>query len=136
MKSTLSAIVLFITVLSCDAQNKKSLRFDGLYQTTAEDGIVRYLRFYANGVVLDVVTTENGDAKDVIKWLNKNTPGWYGKGTWENHSGRLYFTTTCTNGTLVYEGIIVSEYNLKLHLKSLINSGATSPTYYFIKISK
>ena len=132
MKNTLILVFLFcVSTIQVFSQNQNTVRFDGLYQTeTSEESDLRaFLRFYADSSVISTTTT--GEATDVIKWLKKPYDN---QGKFEIKGNKLYFTTTSSYGTVVYEGIIESEYRLILKTKSLINGYVDEKSYYFIKL--
>lgn len=132
MKQTLIFVFLFcISTTQVFSQTQKAVRFDGLYQTeTSEESDRRhFLRFYADSTVISA--SSMGEATDIIIWLKKPFEI---QGKFEIDVNKLYFTTTSSRGTIVYEGIIESEYRLTLKTKSLINGHESEKIYYFIKL--
>jgi hypothetical protein len=131
-------IVTLLTQASYSfSQSKEKVRFDGLYQTVSEiDSIsnvtsYRYLRFYPDGKVLSVTSTDN--VYYLKKWFNlkQKNPS---VGIYELTAKRIYFTTTSNYGTVVYDGQINDKYYLDLSVKSLINGHLSQVKYYFVKV--
>ena len=109
-------------------ETQQEIRFDGLYQSETDIDSRKFLRFYSDSTVISVSST--GEATDVIKWFKK---GWDNEGKFEVKGNNIYFTTTSPSGSVVYEGLIESEYKLKLKMMSLINGHVSEELYYFIK---
>ncbi len=109
------------------------VRYDGLYQTgTAEEGAVHsrhYLLFRPSGAVHGVTST--GEARDVEKWLGSFE--YESRGKFEVEENHIHFSLTSEYGTVLYDGIIDTEYRLILTVESLINGYVTEDVYYLIK---
>ena len=130
MKQTIIFVFLFcISPIPVFSQSRVGLRFDGLYQSVSESDSRHFLRFYSDSTVISVTST--GEATDVIKWLKKPYDN---QGKFEIKGNRIYFTTTSSYGTVVYEGLIDTEYKLILKVKSLINGHLSEELFYFIKL--
>ena len=75
MRSTLAAVILTSLIGLSAGYGKTPLRFDGLYYRPGErepvDGkaATYYLRFYADGLVLAVVST--GTPQDLVLWFHR-----------------------------------------------------------------
>ncbi len=130
MKQTIIIVFLFcLSTIQVFSQINKRLRFDGLYQSATEGDSRKFLRFYADGTVISVTST--GEATDVINWLKKPYDD---QGNFEIKGKKIYFVTTSSYGSVVYEGFIDSKYKLKLNIKSLINGYESEWLFYFIKL--
>ncbi|NLT52714.1 MAG: hypothetical protein GXX85_17560 [Ignavibacteria bacterium] len=148
MKQNIIFVFLFcISTIQIFPQSHKGVRFDGLYQTQTDIESRHYFRFYSDSTVITdfesrhflrfypdstvISVTSTGVATDVIKWLTKPYDN---QGKFEVKGDRIYFTTTSSYGTVVYEGFIDSEYLLKLKTISLINGQESEKLFYFIKL--
>lgn len=112
------------------------VRFDGFYQSVIDEKALpeektwKYLRFYPNGKVISVTST--GNTLDLKKWFSIKKHKEYGN--WELDGNRLYFSTTTSNGTVIYDGFVIDKFYLELKIKSLINGYENTEKYYFVKI--
>ena len=132
MKRTILFAFLFcISAIQVFSQTNMKVRFDGLYQTelNIKSDSRRFLRFYSDNTVLSVSST--GEATDVIQWLEKP---YHDHGKYEIKENKIYFSTTSSYGTVLYEGLIESKNVLKLKLKSLINGHESEQIFQFIKV--
>jgi hypothetical protein len=104
------------------------LRTDGLYRegprydSEVQQGFCHYLRFYADGMALRTVST--GTPEEVIEWLNPDHLDFRG-GLWLRNGSHLFCETSCSQGTVEYEGTI-AENALVLDIRSHINGYRTS----------
>jgi hypothetical protein len=128
---------LFSLSLLGQTQKKGTIRYDGIYQTvtsidtTNSDTTRHFLRFYPNGKVISVGST--GTVLDLEKWFNINHKD-ISVGNFEITEKRIYFSTTSSTGTVIYDGLFINKYYLELNIKSLINNYTATERYYFIKI--
>ena len=133
MKRFLILILLLISTIQVFSQTLKEVRFDGLYQSETEGDYRSFLRLYSDGTVLSITST--GQVSDLKKWFKKPyKKPYHSRGLYEIKGNRIYFTTTSSSGTVVYEGIIESEYKLIITTKSLINGHEDEKIYYFITL--
>lgn len=129
MRQSFIIVFLFcISAIQVFSQSSIEVRFDGLYQSGTNGDSRYFLRFYSDSTVISVTST--GQATDVIKWFKKP---FNDQGKYEINGNKIYFTTTSSYGTVVYEGIIDSEYKITLTVISLINGHKSKEIYYFIK---
>ena len=97
-------IVHFVNGQMPDSSN---VLFDGFYQTKAyidkedNDTTYSYLRFYADGKVINV--TSEGTAFDLKDWFNLNMKN-LSVGNYQVRRKRIYFSTTSGAGTVIYKG--------------------------------
>lgn len=131
MKGIFISTLLCVATIQVFSQTLK-VRYDGLYQTQTKGDSRDFLRFYSDNIVLSVGT--RGEVRDLIKWFKKpyNRPSDC-RGKYEIINDKIYFTTTSSAGTVVYEGIIETKFKLRLKKKSLINGYEEEEVYYFIK---
>jgi hypothetical protein len=114
------------------------IRFDGFYQTKAyidkedNDTTYSYLRFYADGKVIEV--TSEGTALDLKDWFNLNMKN-PSVGNYKIRGKRMNFSTTSGAGTVIYKGKIKNKHFLISKSKSLINSYKEKEEYYFISVT-
>ena len=106
------------------------LRTDGLYRasSTSEDSCW-YLRFYADGTVLQVVST--GDAQQISSWFNKSKHfGYKDHGEYSRSGGSITFTIWETE----YDGTVgVDEIRLTQFYR---NTGYSAERIYsFVPVS-
>ena len=117
--------------------NIPQVRYDGFYQTVSDiskednDTSYSYLRFYSDGQVISV--TSEGTAYDLREWFNLGMHD-CSVGKYEIRGRRLYFSTTNTSGTVIYNGKISDQYHLSLKAKSLVNGYKDQEKYYFVEI--
>ncbi len=129
-QSVIITFIFLFSIIQAFSQTHKAVRFDGLYQSETNNNSRHFLRFYSDSTVISVTST--GEATDVIKWLKKPFDD---KGKYEIKGNKIYFTTSLSDfGTVVYEGVIYSEYKLQLKVKSLINGYVSENLFYFIKL--
>ena len=137
-----SLIFLCLTIFYfANAQTFDSsiIRFDGFYQTKGDidkqdnDTTYSYLRFYPDGKVISV--TSEGTALDLKDWFNlkMDNPG-IGNYDYKVKRGKIYFSTTSREGTVIYHGKVKKDYYLLLKFKSLINGRTGREKYYFVKV--
>jgi hypothetical protein len=97
-----------------------TVRLDGLYQSkrlsSQGTDYTKYLRFYSDGLVIDVSST--GSAAEVARWFTREKVD--SSGHYSLSGPTLHFSATSSVGTVDYEGEIVEE-KLMLRLHSHIN---------------
>jgi uncharacterized protein (TIGR02996 family) len=102
-----------------------------------------YLRFYRDGLVLDVTAsdprTQQG-LRQLLRWFRRdNEEGFFLRGTYHlrftTGQVRLSFEATSSYGTICYQGVIAGA-NLVLDIHSLINDYRGTGTYKLIRLSK
>jgi hypothetical protein len=113
------------------------VQYDGLYVScvaseSGGDKYYSYIRFYEDGLVLDVVSS--GTPRQVIKWLHRDAHN-QSKGFFATYKDALFkekihFATTSQQGVVVYMGEITGD-QLKLHSYSHINGYTASQEYKF-----
>jgi|SRR6185437_2640225 len=135
--------ILYILTIACFASGQTNqnniphVRYDGFYQTVSDiskednDTSYSYLRFYPDGRVISV--TSEGTAYDLREWFNLEMHD-SSVGKYEIRGKRLYFSTTNTSGTVIYNGKIGDQYHLSLKAKSLVNGYKDLEKYYFVEI--
>jgi hypothetical protein len=119
--------------------SSSKIRFDGFYQTISDidkqdnDTTYDYLRFYSDGKVISV--TSEGTALDLKDWfdLKMNNPS-IGSYDYKIKGGKIYFSTTSKEGSVIYHGKIKRDYYLLLKFRSLITGRRGREKYYFIKV--
>lgn len=113
------------------------LRTDGLYWSspadTSHDGhpvlISRgYLRFYADGTVLDVTST--GAPSDLRRWFNRGRRD-LGVGRYVIEGQQIRFSVFFENGQIDFAGTAETD-SLRLHVVSQLNGHQRTVTYYFV----
>ena len=110
------------------------LRFDGLYRSDRIQTYRKYLRFYADGVVMAVSST--GDGRAVSRWLKKGHAG-SAQGRWsvDRDRQKVYFRTTSDAGMVKYDGAILPD-GLSMNSASLINGAiARDVRYVFVPMA-
>ena len=110
------------------------LRFDGLYRSDRIQTYRKYLRFYADGIVMAVSST--GDARAVGRWLKKGHAG-SAQGRWsvDRDRQKVYFRTTSDAGMVKYDGAILPD-GLSMNSASLINGAiARDVRYVFVPMA-
>ena len=112
------------------------LRFDGLYQSAAENAnatsqlqIFRYLRFYADGTVIDV--SSSGTPAEVKSWFAKGHAS-VSPAPYQLAGNDLHFTIKSGRVTVKYQGKIDADGLLHLHSKSYFNQHEADLTYSFV----
>lgn len=136
MKHLVVVSIILIATFRVYSQDSTKVRFDGVYQTETRNNTRSFLRFYPDGTVISATST--GQAKNLSNWFTKekyNKP-WDSRGKYEIKNKNIYFTTSSQSGTVVYEGVIKTEYELSLNIKSLINGNQQKDIYYFIMLTK
>jgi hypothetical protein len=128
-RAEIITFIFLFSIFQAFSQTPKTVRFDGLYQSETYNNFRYFLRFYSDSTVISA--TSNGEVNDIIKWLKKPFDQ---QGQYEIKGNKIYFSTTSDFGTVVYEGVIDSEYKLQLKVKSLINGHLDEKLYYFIKL--
>lgn len=124
--------ILCISTIQVTSQPTKKIRVDGLYQKSEDYYGNSFIRFYSDGTVIVVSTTEDEKATDVIKWIKRGNPK-LSEGKYEIELDKIYFPTKSLYGIVIYEGIIESEYKLILSSKSLINGHKETDVIYYFK---
>lgn len=134
MKINNRIIVLLLIILltfNYSCSTKEKIRFDGVYQSETKDNFRDYYRFYSDGTVIQ--TNSRGNVTAVIKWLKKGKEVLH-RGKYNIKFKKIYFYTTSSNGTCIYEGEIINENKIKLKIKSLMNGHEAEKMIYFIKV--
>jgi hypothetical protein len=141
MKTFISLLTLLYSLFTYGQSDKKSLlNYDGYYETACyiekgdDEGSQDYLRFYANGKVINVGTDCEGTTGELKDWFNINAEQ-VGKGDYEIKGRRLIFSTKSKAGIIKYKGRIKKDGRIKLKWKSLINGSRGQETYKFIRIT-
>ncbi|MEP7317465.1 MAG: hypothetical protein ABI921_01950 [Panacibacter sp.] len=141
MKSLFSILTLIYSLSTYGQSDKKSLlNFDGYYQTDCyiekgdDEGSQDYLRFYANGKVINVGTDCEGTISELIDWFNINAEQ-VGKGDYELKGNRILFSTKSKTGIIKYKGRIKKDGRIKLKWKSQINGSRGHDKYKFIPVT-
>jgi hypothetical protein len=88
------------------------------------------LRFYSDGIVISCSST--GEAEDLKKWFDKDHPN-IGRGNYYKNNNNIYFKIELENGTIIYDGVIISDHEIILNTKSMINEHEGISKYYFVK---
>lgn len=113
------------------------LRTDGLYWSspadTSKDGgpplISRgYLRFYADGTVLDVTST--GAPSDLRRWFYRGRRN-LGVGRYVIEGQQIRFSVFFENGQIDFAGTAETD-SLRLHVVPQPNGHQRTVTYYFV----
>ncbi|MBA2499305.1 MAG: hypothetical protein H0V30_06220 [Chitinophagaceae bacterium] len=131
----LLAFCLLILVFNCDAQTKLKPSYNGLYHTLSDtlNPFRFYLRFYPEGDVIGYTTA--GNPQNLVKWFSKDhkSPT---KGQYVIEDTVLSFTLKSKEGLVNYEGVILPDNRLFLHIKSLINKYEGKETYFFWPVAE
>ena len=137
--STLLLVLTISHFANAQSFDTTKIRFDGFYQAKGDidkqdnDTTYSYLRFYPNGKVMSV--TSEGTALDLKDWFNLEMKGpSVGSYDYIVEKGKIYFSTTSREGTVIYHGKIKKGYYLLLKFKSLINGRSGREKYYFVKV--
>lgn len=117
--------------ISVEHPDQLELHYDGLYLCADNsNGSLSCLRFYADGLVLDVSTKITGSFDELLKWFNRNSlrrfyqiiPDPYiGTGHYKIHGNEIAFSIRSIEGTVDYQGAIYSPDRLSLNTYSHIN---------------
>lgn len=141
MKSLITLLTLLYSLPTYGQIDKKSLlNFDGYYQTDCyiekgdDEGSQDYLRFYANGKIINVGTDCEGTVSELKSWFNINAEQ-VGKGDYELKGRRIFFSTKSKTGIIKYKGRIKRNGHIKLKWKSLINGSRGHDRYKFIPVA-
>jgi len=105
-----------------------SVRIDGIYQSKRISNIYSYIRFYGNGLVIDVYSI--GSANAIVKWFDESHE-LVSKGTYFISGNKIKFSSTDSNGTVDFEGEIQGE-NLLFRTHSHITQERSVYEYKFI----
>jgi hypothetical protein len=107
-----------------------ALLFDGLYRAEHGD-YSSYLRFYADGVVLEVGST--GSPTDVGRWLGRDRDD-LSRGRYTLDGSTVRFAATSAAGTVDYEGDVVGSGRLELRSYSHINGHRGHDEFSFVRV--
>lgn len=114
------------------ATPSSELRYDGFYkeQNVADDSI-NYLRFYADGQVINGSSNTTANAGEVIQWFNAKN-NLLGKGTYvKTPNGQIEFVSKSMMGEVAYTGRVKGD-TLILDVKSRINQNESNKVYQFM----
>ncbi|MGH9300112.1 MAG: hypothetical protein ACRDZT_09360 [Acidimicrobiales bacterium] len=104
--------------------------FNGVYRAMHGD-YSSYLRFYADGVVLEVGST--GSPTDVGQWLGRDRDD-LGRGRYTLNGSTVRFAVTSGAGTVDYEGNVDESGRLELRSHSHINGHRSQNEYSFVHV--
>ena len=111
------------------------LRYDGFYkeqEAVDTDNATDYLRFYADGRVINSAVVSSANAGEVVQWFNANHQ-WIGKGTYvKTPDGTIEFVTKHLTGEVAYQGQVEGD-TLNFTIKSRINQHESTKTYRFMQ---
>ncbi len=130
----------YSTVVFGQSENKTILRFDGFYETTCyseegdDEGSQDYLRFYANGKVISVVTDCEGTADELKSWFKIGAEQ-VSTSDYKLTGQRIFFSTKGKSGIVKYKGRLSKKGFLELKWKSSINGKRGHEQYRFIQIA-
>jgi hypothetical protein len=105
------------------------LRFDGVYQSERIDDYYYYLRFFSDGTVIEVSSTDQPEA--LRKWFSRGHPG-VSTGVVRIEGSHLGFSVTSDVGVVDYTGEIEGD-QLRLDSYSHINRHQDRRWYSFVK---
>lgn len=135
MKKIVFVLILNIVGFAAFSQIKDSLkiRFNGIYQSCKENESYHNLRFYSDGTVITVGTISNNALK-MSSWFNKKkfTKPYHSKGIYEIRNQEINFISTSKEGSVVYNGKIINDFQINFQIKSLINGHESEKAFFFI----
>lgn len=107
------------------------LRFDGLYRAQ-ELSSRSYLRFYADGTVIQASTS--GNPEQVARWFDK-THTEVPRGTYTVQGRSIEFSTVSSEGAVAYKGQMVDD-TIELSSHSHINGHKAQSTFSFVRFEQ
>lgn len=128
----------FLLILICGFSSKATcpkLLYDGIYvfEIDAENAAV--IRFYEDGMVL--VSTSVRDYAKVMTWFNRDPENasrvLTGKYKISKGSCSIRFNVKGETGEQKYDGNLVSEKNIHLHIFNPADKSSTDREYHFVK---
>ncbi len=123
-------LLLFVICSGTAGHAQKKVSYDGLYHTLSDtlNPFRFYLRFYDDGAVIGYTTA--GNPQNLVPWFSKNhnSPS---KGKYLIKDSTVSFTLKSQEGLVQYDGIILPDNRLFLHVKSLINKYEGKEEYFF-----
>jgi hypothetical protein len=123
-------------VMNDGSGQKNKIRFDGVYQSSSENKIRKFFRFYSDGTVIEATT--EAEVNELRRWFRKEKfiHDYHSIGTYEVKGEKIYFSTKASGyGVVVYEVTLSSESEINLKSKSLINGNESEYTANFIMIA-
>ena len=109
------------------------IRFDGIYQCKLK-GYHAYLRFYEDGTIISVHSTE--PPKTIIMWFDKdNIVSGVGKGNFILEKNRIKFTTISKSDIIEYVGRLIYGDKLIIEAYSHIEHRIFTREFIFIRTS-
>ncbi len=132
-------LVIIITaaalVLSSGASAQRKVSYDGLYHTLSDtlDPFRFYLRFYPDGTVIGYTTA--GNPQNLVRWFSKDHKA-PSKGKYSLKDSTIHFTLKSEEGTVIYDGSILSDNRLWLTVSSQINKYEGKEEYFFWQVDK
>ncbi len=134
-------LLLLAAPAAADEPKPGPLRFDGLYRAQSvlpglDQQAWAYLRFYADGAVIDVTST--GKAHALARWFGRSKAD-VSRGKYVVSGDKLTFSTTSDSGTVDFEGTIAAPSKgkpggLTVHWKSRINGAQGTYHYAFVPV--
>lgn len=117
-----------------NAEKAIFLRYDGLYFCNT-DGFHHYIRFYEDGVVITVPTSNDGEHKDILNWFNRENAEdfkHFSIGRYEINERNVVFDAKSSAGKVEYHCVIRPDV---LHVKthSHINGHESQNEYEFLR---
>lgn len=111
-----------------DMKKSAMIQFNGLYQSTQTENYWSYLRFYDDGLVLQVSST--GNPEQVARWLIRDNKENYSSGEYRLVGRKISFTTTSREGSVDYDGTLHGN-TMVLASHSHINEHRSTDEYVF-----
>ncbi|OON68716.1 hypothetical protein [Hymenobacter sp. CRA2] len=138
---TLAALTMLL-IMFYFKQSRKDFppKFNGLYQTECylekgdDEGNQDYLRFYADGKVIDVVTDCEGSVSELKGWFKAGAEQ-VGIGEYKVVNNKIKFSTKSRTAIVDYTGMITKDGFIILKSKSQTTGSKGRGTYRFIEMN-